>query len=131
MSTLQMETPLGRRLEHWLDVAAFRHNVIVANMANVDTPGYKTQDVDFRAALSDALEAGPGGAAIGGPEVQTTASHPVARAVPGLLERPDGNNVSLECESLLLAENQLQYRIGIELLKGQMHQIQSAIKEGQ
>ncbi len=124
MGMLQMETPLARRLEQWLDVASFRHNVITANMANVDTPGYKTQDVDFRAALADALNAEtPGG-------METLAHHPVSRAVAGLIERPDGNNVSLDRESLLLAENQLQYRIGIQLLRGQMHAIQSAINEG-
>jgi flagellar basal-body rod protein FlgB len=118
-----LEAPLARRLEQWLDVTAFRHNVIVANMANVDTPGYKTQDVDFRAALASAM----GGEL---PGLQTVAAHPAAREVKGLVERPDGNNVSLERESLLLAENQLQYRIGIALLRGQMRQIQSAINEG-
>ena len=123
MSMPLMDAPLARRLEQWLDVAAFRHNVIVANMANVDTPGYKTQDVDFRATMANAMNAET-------PGMEMVASHPMAREVRGLVERPDGNNVSLERESLLLAENQLQYRIGIQLMRGQLHQIQSAINEG-
>ena len=37
------------------------------------------------------------------------------------MERPDGNNVSLERESLLLAETQMRYNMGVELLQDQFH----------
>jgi len=56
--------------------------------------------------------------------------NPVVRDVPGLLERPDGNNVSLDREGLLMSETQLQYQIGIQLIKHQFHQILSAISGG-
>ena len=48
----------------------------------------------------------------------------------GLLERPDGNNVSLERESLLLAETQMRYNLGIQLLKDEFHRISQAINSG-
>jgi len=55
---------------------------------------------------------------------------PVAREVPGLMERPDGNNVSLDREGLLMSQTQLQYQIGVQLVKHQFHQMLSAINGG-
>ncbi|MGD0570740.1 MAG: hypothetical protein ABSA78_20255 [Candidatus Sulfotelmatobacter sp.] len=55
---------------------------------------------------------------------------PVVRRVRGLLERPDGNNVSLERESLLLAETQMKYNLGVQLLKDEFHSIAQAINSG-
>jgi flagellar basal-body rod protein FlgB len=55
---------------------------------------------------------------------------PVTRQVHGLVERPDGNNVSVERESLLLAETQIKFNLGIQLLKDQFHTISLAINSG-
>jgi flagellar basal-body rod protein FlgB len=55
---------------------------------------------------------------------------PVIRQVPGLMERPDGNNVNLDREGLLMAETQLQYELGIQLVKNKFHQTLSAINGG-
>ena len=52
------------------------------------------------------------------------------KAVDGLIARPDGNNVSLDREGLLMSETQLQYQIGIQLIKHQFHQMLSAISGG-
>jgi flagellar basal-body rod protein FlgB len=46
------------------------------------------------------------------------------------MERPDGNNVSVERESLLLAENQIKFNLAVQLLKDQFHGIASAINSG-
>lgn len=115
-----IETPLLQSLARFLDVSALRHTLIVSNMANIDTPGYRTRDIDFRAALEQA--AGNG--------MEYASFHPVARPVQGLMERPDGNNVSLERESLLLAENQLRFSIGIETLRAEFRRLSAAINEG-
>ena len=42
-----IETPLMRGLERVLDRSAYRHQVIASNLANVDTPGYKDQQIEF------------------------------------------------------------------------------------
>ena len=111
--------PLLSQLEQFLSVTNKRETVITANMANIDTPGYQTQDIDFGQALSQAMSHAGGEPA------------PVhVRKVRGLLERPDGNNVDLDRESLMLSETQLQYQIGTQLLKGQFHHILSAINSG-
>jgi flagellar basal-body rod protein FlgB len=47
--------------------------------------------------------------------------------VDGLLERPDGNNVSMDREGLNMAEAQLQFRAGVELWKREMTRVMDAI----
>ena len=105
-------------LERYLDLTTKRHQLQVSNMANVDTPGYQTRDIDFRGELKRAMS---------NESVHMT---PVARTVRGLLERPDGNNVDLDREGLMVSESQLQYRIGIQLLRSEFRRLMTAIKEG-
>ena len=109
---------LASSLERFLEVTNDREQTIAANMANVDTPGYHTKDVNFRQALAQASDNGG---------VELT---PVVSDVRGLMERPDGNNVNLDRESTLLAQSQLQYQMGTQLVKAQFHQLLSAINGG-
>ena len=110
--------PILQMLQGYLGVVSDRHQVIVSNMANIDTPGYHTQDIDFRAQLQRAM--GPNNANF----------LPVAHSVRGLLQRPDGNDVSLDRESLLLAETQMQYQIGVQIMKSEFRRLLTAINEG-
>lgn len=122
-----IETAMSEALGRFLDVDVARYKLVSTNLANIDTPGYRTRDLDFRAELKRASEesfAGEGGL------LQTAAFTPVARQVRGLVERPDGNNVSVERESLLLAESQMKFNLGIQLLKDQFHTISLAINSG-
>lgn len=112
--------PMLDRLEQFLSLNNKRETVVAANMANIDTPGYRTQDIDFQQTLQDAMAA-PGES--GGIKV-------ALKSVHGLLERPDGNNVDLDRESMLLAESQLNYQIGTQLMKARFHQLLSAINGG-
>ncbi len=114
-----METPMMRRLEQYLDLVAFRHELISSNLANLDTPGYRTQDVDFSSEMRRAEQ-----------RLADAPVSPHVKEIRGLIERPDGNNVSLDRESLALARTQLQYRAGVELLRTEIHRLQSAINEG-
>ena len=122
MTATAMTEALGR----FLDVDVSRYKLISTNLANIDTPGYRTRDLDFRAELerSAAEDSGLEGAQL------VSASGPVAHQVRGLMERPDGNNVSVERESLLLAEAQMKFNLGVTLLKDQFHTIAMAINSG-
>jgi flagellar basal-body rod protein FlgB len=120
-------TPLISTLESYLSLTTRREQAISSNMANVDTPGYHTRDMDFNSELNRAISGVLSQSEDGTGSVQI---NPVVREVPGLLERPDGNNVSLDREGLLMSETQLQYQIGIQLIKHQFHQILSAISGG-
>lgn len=53
-----ISTPMMNLLEKALDVTSERHKLVVANMANVDTPGYHAKDLDFRSELNRAVAAG-------------------------------------------------------------------------
>ena len=114
-----MTTPLLASLEKYLDLTTCRVTLITSNMANIDTPGYRTRDFDFEHELRRA-EA----------NMAPESLLPAVREVPGLLERPDGNNVSLERETMLLAQTQLQFNAGVELLRSKLRMLLNAIKEG-
>ena len=47
------------KLSKFLDLAAQRHKLITANLANTTTPGYAAKDIDFKAEMNKALGNGP------------------------------------------------------------------------
>ncbi len=131
-----IDTPMMEALSRFLDVDVARNKLITANVANIDTPGFQTRDLDFRAELRRARVLEPNMESEGGvlsyaSEVSYAPAYvPVVRRVRGLLERPDGNNVNVERESLLLAEGQMKFNLGIQLLKDEFHTISQAINSG-
>jgi len=110
--------PMIQFLERFLNVTSDRQSLVVNNMANIDTPGYQTRDVDFRAELERATSLEPA--------AMVSTAHKVA----GLLKRPDGNDVSMDREGLLLAETQMQFRIGVQFIRSEFHRLVQAINEG-
>jgi flagellar basal-body rod protein FlgB len=122
-----INTPMTEALGRFLDVDVGRLKLITSNLANIDTPGFRTRDLDFHAELERATRQA---ADSGGGMLSYAAYAPVARPVRGLLERPDGNNVSVERESLLLAEIQMKFNLGVQLLKDEFKTISMAINSG-
>ena len=115
-----LNSPQLYLLERYLDVSSMRQTLVSTNLANIDTPGYHTRDVDFRGELVRAMN---------GEDLGLTS--PFVLPVRGLVERPDGNNVSADRESLLLAEVQLQYKTATSVLRAEFAQLSTAIREGQ
>jgi len=111
-------TPMMNFLERALNVTSERHQLVVTNMANVDTPGYHAKDLDFRAELLRA----------GAPDSPMSLAS--VHNVSGLVERPDGNDVSIDREGLLLAETQMQFGLGIQLMQREFHNLLLAVNEG-
>ena len=105
-------------LQGYLKVVSDRQQLVTENMANVDTPGYRTKDLNFQSELRNAMGDGAG-------------SHleQAVQEVSGLPERPDGNNVNIDRESMMLSQTQLQYQLGVQLVKSQLHTLYSAIKD--
>jgi len=116
--SFSVETTLGEQINRYLDLATDMTKLTAANMANVDTPGYKSLGMDFEAEMRSAM----GDAAEGKPLRKVG-----VRQVDGLITRPDGNNVSMDRESLNLAEAQLRFRTGVALLKMENQRIVDAI----
>lgn len=118
-----IETPLMRGLERALDQSAFRHQILASNLANIDTPGYHARDMrTFSREIEQAMA--------GGEEEIEPVMRPAVFEVRGLNERPDGNNVSVERESLLLAQNQLRFQTAVAFLKAEFHRLSLAINGG-
>ena len=107
---------IAQSLEKYMDVLAARQKVVSSNIANADTPGYRTKDLNFQREFQDLMEGG----APGSPS-----------EVTGLRINNDGNNVNLDRESRLLAENTIRFSIASNLAKGQLRMLKSAIQDGQ
>jgi flagellar basal-body rod protein FlgB len=97
-----------------MDLLSARQKLVASNIANVDTPGYKTRDIDFQFEFMSLVH----GAA------------PNVAEAPGLVTKNDGNNVSMDREARLLAENALRFNLASSLMKAQLKMVNSAIQEG-
>jgi flagellar basal-body rod protein FlgB len=121
---MQITTPLADALGSYLDLSTLELKVTAQNMANIDTPGYRTVGFNFAEEMGRSLR--------GLEETGTAPSAaPAVGRVGGLLERPDGNDVSLDREGLKMAEAQLQFRTGEELLKREYSRVMDAIHADQ
>jgi flagellar basal-body rod protein FlgB len=109
-----MLNPIARHLERYMDLLSSRQKVVASNVANADTPGYKTKDIDFQNALRN--------------EMDRISVKPME--VGSLTSKNDGNNVNLDRESRLLAENALRFQVATQLLRSQIRAVRSAIQEG-
>ena len=97
-----------------MNVTSLRQKLVASNIANADTPGYKTQDVDFQASLRSALDGGS----------------PQPIEVSGLAVKNDGNNVNLDREARLLAENAMRFNVAASLMHSDLQQLKEAIQGG-
>ena len=119
-----LATPGIKSLSLALDEAALRQQAISANIANVNTPGFKRLDVSssFEQAFSGALSQLGGGGEVGdlpAGSIETSANQGPAR--------PDGNTVQIEQEMLGMAQNSARYEFASEMLANSFHGIKTAI----
>lgn len=122
---MQITTMMTDELAKYLDMSALELKLTAQNMANVDTPGYKAVGFDFANEMRSAL----GNMEMGQSELTETGVQ--VGQLDGLVSRPDGNNVSIDHEGLKMAEAQLQFRMGVELLKNEFMMVRNAIKADQ
>lgn len=102
-----------------LAVRAQRMGLLASNIANVSTPGYKAQDIDFQAAMAAAdVPGGSSDAAIAGA---------IKYRVP-LQPTQDGNTVDLSTEQTAFAENAIAYQTTLSFLNGRISQVTRALK---
>jgi flagellar basal-body rod protein FlgB len=102
-----------------LDLTALRQRLVAENVANIDTPGYHTRDIDFAAELR---------LATANRDEETPAVR--VQTPLNLEQRPDGNNVNIDRESLLMAHNQLQFQSTVAVLRSELNRLQLAISGG-
>lgn len=128
MSNLNLVT----LLEKAMNGSALQHSVLANNIANVNTPGYKRGEVNFRSCFDEALDNRLG--------LETTSplhlnrlnqknSREIVIDTQTTL-RNDGNNVDIDVELATMAENNIYFNSLAQLLSSQLSMLRQAIAEG-
>ena len=123
-------------LQKGMEASWLRNAVIRDNLANYETPGFKSSNVEFETILASALETG------GFTSKQTREKHisigngDLSSLAPRVTQnrelsmRMDGNNVDVEAENVKLAQNSLYYNTMLEKLNSELRRIKLAVSEG-
>ncbi len=115
-------------LDKAADACWIRNNVMANNIANVDTPNYKRQDVSFDSLLSRALEADP----VLDNAVNNMDLNSITPIVytdqSNLSYRTDGNNVDIDVEQANYAENQIKYNAVLDSITEEFKRISNVLQ---
>ncbi len=115
-----------RKVQPYLDYTWKRHKVILSNIANADTPGYKALDVEFKKEVKrlDLKVTNP-------KHIKVTA-HTDFRVVPvkKVLRGNDKNNVSIEEEMAKLTKNRIAYEVYMRMVSGSVEKLNNVIRGG-
>ncbi len=119
--------------EHALYLREQRSQLLSTNIAHADTPGYKAKDLDFKQALTQALQTKP-------PMALSASSIRHIPTQPGYLEHIkyripfqsslDGNTVESHVEQAQFSENVIRYEANLRFLNGKFTSLKYAIKGG-
>jgi len=130
-----------------LEVYSQRADVLAANIANADTPGYLAKDIDFRAALSAAGQGGDGegasGSAGGSLQPRITSPDDLGAGSPQhglsteqflkyrvpLAPSLDGNTVDSQMEESAFAENNVRYEAALTFIEGDFSNLNTVISD--
>jgi flagellar basal-body rod protein FlgB len=105
---------VASNFERYMSLLSDRQKLVASNIANVDTPGYRTQDINFRSEFENAVQG------------QT----PATIEPEGLPVKADGNNVNLDREARLLSENAMRFSIASSFARSDLASVRTAIQEG-
>lgn len=118
------------KLEKFLNLSSERHKLVSDNIANAATPGYRSRQMDFKSELAKLSDMNPqlegtltqpghiplGSSAEKGPDIE--AEKP---------KRGDLNSVDIDKEISSLAQNELMYTIGAQMIKGKFQELHKVI----
>lgn len=120
-------------LEKSLDYSTARNRTIANNIANVDTPNYKSKDVVFKDLLTDTMSQ----------SIETKRTQPehfsfhenieksyIVKENKNTMYNHNGNNVDIDREMAELAKNQLHYQAIVDRLNGKFNNIGTVIRGG-
>jgi flagellar basal-body rod protein FlgB len=113
-----------------------RQTAISANVANIDTPGYRRREVEFEQALREQIGVTPARLAATRPGhftstlVSNVGHGSSARERDVVSERNDANDVSIDEEMLLLVDTQLRFQALSQTTGQRLNTIRSVIRGG-
>ncbi len=122
-------------MDQGLTLASKRQAFIASNLANLDTPGYRTKDFSFGGALKLAIEGQKSPTSLatthamhlqGSPSSSLPAS---TDALKPSAERNDGNDVNLDRENMLMARTQTAYQTASTFMQVELRKLYLLIRE--
>jgi len=123
-------------LEGYVGRLSQRQQIVASNLANIDTPGYKTKDIPFHATIDELINK-PSASA----RLRTTRERHIDGAssdLPvspvfepkGLIERADKNNVDIDREMMKLNQTTFGYSMATQLLGDRYEKLKTSMKVG-
>lgn len=129
---VNLDTYLGVHAQA-LKLRSQRTEVLASNLANVDTPGYRARDIDFKSVLaatgstgSSVQMAATQSGHIGAATASGTATPELKYRTP-LAPSLDGNTVDAQLEQAAFAENSVRYQATLSFLSGKFRSLMTAI----
>ncbi len=132
-------------LEQVINFSQARHNLLAGNIANLDTPGYRTRDIPpaaFEAKLKEAIESSRRQTAepdlhTENPALELESTGAPRKRMPfqavkdslASILRHDDGNVGMEQQVAELSKNQMQHNLAVNILVSQFRLLQAAISE--
>lgn len=130
-------------MDRGLSLASQRQALIASNLANLDTPGYRTRDFSFEGAMKSAVAVQKSMVTGQMSPNSMTTTHPMhlqgsasaslpssTDALQPIAERNDGNDVSLDRENMLLARTQTTYQTASTFMQVELRKLYYLIREG-
>jgi len=137
MFDLVSSNPMIQTMGRSMSLASQRMGLIASNMANIDTPGYRTKDFNFQAALQNEISK------LGGNQMPISQTHPMhfqittdhslppsSETARPNYERNDGNDVSLDQQTAALARTQVAYQLSASFAQQELRKIYQIIRDG-
>ncbi len=121
-----------------LNLRARRHELIISNLANADTPGYKAFHLEMDKAIAaqtrthptvSLAKTHPNHIPVGTARQDNLQQHIVQTDDPNTM-RGDGNTVNMEREMASLAENQLMYKASAQIVAKKFQSLKGVITGG-
>ena len=126
------ESTTLRAIEGYVGRLSQRQQVISSNIANIDTPGYKTKEISFHATIGELISSSS-------PNMRTTRERHIEGEPTGpmnlvfepqgLIERADRNNVDIDREMMKLSETAIGYSMMTQMLSGRYQRLINSINE--
>jgi flagellar basal-body rod protein FlgB len=115
---------------HALQIQQRRMTLLAGNIANADTPGFQARDLDFKAALQQALSGNAGPLQTDHPahlDAGGTTADPALQYRVPLQPSVDGNTVDVQTEQAAFMDSALRYQASISFLDGKLKSLLTAI----
>lgn len=114
-------------LQRAADASWLRNTIISNNIANVDTPNYKRQDVQFETYLIEQMAGGDTmDSYVDGIDLSTIDAT-IYTDNSNLSYRSDGNNVDIDTENAELAKNQIKYNVMTDAISQEFSRLRTAL----